>query len=184
MKELKKIYSNNENTILENKKAVQQLKTKMEFYQQIVEKYENKNQEMRMITAEVERLQIEAKQEATLIIATRMKEIINDDQEKTKEEITQEYNFYFKIKGFTELERKLKEIVKLNKNLAEENNKLKFQLDKLKQKHRDRFEKEKKKIKVIHREMIDLLKAVNTSEKNLIDFYFYIHNKKRKKQIK
>jgi len=115
-------------------------------YKNIVEKYQEKNIEMNTISEEIIKLKFEAKQEATLIITTRLKELI-ENQDEPKNNIAQEYNLYLKVTGFTELEKKLKDIITLNRNLTMENGKLQYQLEKLSQKYKLEFKEKKNKIK-------------------------------------
>jgi len=94
------------NTFEKNNQTILNLTTKMVNYKNIVEKYEEKNIEMNTISEEIIKLKFEAKQEATLIITTRLKELI-ENQDEPKNNIAQEYNLYLKVTGFTELEKKI-----------------------------------------------------------------------------
>jgi len=127
---------------------------------------------------EIIKLKEEAKQEATLFMINRSREII--ELEGESKSFIGEYSFYMHIRGFTELEEKLKTIIDTNKTLIYENNLLNQNLNNLKIKYKELMSTKKDDIKKLQIEMISLLYEKNKDEKSMTDFYQYVFYKRRK----
>jgi len=133
------------------------------------------------LSEEAEKLKEEAKQETTLLINSRIRQLTKEEESDLNFPISSEYNVFLKIKGFQELDKKLQEIIQLNQILSLQNGKLKIQLNELTIKYKMLFSEKKDQIKKISKEIKMLLQDEREDGKNLIDLYMYVSKKKKKK---
>jgi len=95
--------------------------------------------------------------------------------------INSEYDVFLKVKGFQELDSKLKEIIKLNQELITENGIIKIQLDKLTTKYKELLDQKKDHLKKLKKESKELLQNERTDGKKPYRFiHVYFFKKKEK----
>jgi len=129
------------------KNKITLFESKIEKYEEITKKLEKHNKTITELSEETEQLKQEAKQETTLLINSRIRQLTKEEENNLNFPISSEYNVFLKIKGFEELDKKLQEIIQLNQTLSIENGKLKIQLNDLTIKYKNLFSEKKDQIK-------------------------------------
>jgi len=116
-------------------------------YEEATLKLENQNTTINILQKEVQKLKEEAKQETTLLINSRIRQLTTEEEKNVDISFQNEYNVFLKIKGVEELDKKLKEIITLNQKYAIENGKLKIQFEDILYKYKSLIDDKKEKIK-------------------------------------
>jgi len=78
----------------------------MEKYEEVTKKLEKYDKTITELSEETEKLKQEAKQETTLLINSRIRQLTKEEENTLNFPITSEYNVFLKIKGFEELDKK------------------------------------------------------------------------------
>jgi len=167
---------------LENQEKLIKLDKEIIKYEKIVHAYEELKRHYHNQTLEITNLKENATREAVLLISSKVKEIIVEPENPVQLET--EYKLFLKAQGFEDIEQQLKEIVLENKDKQHENQKLKYQLEKLTQKYKELYKGKTKDLKNMREELNYILEEKNKRGKSLIDYFFLYKRKEKKKQIK
>jgi len=133
-------------TFEKNKQAIVFMESKVRDYEEINNlnrKFKNKIMEL---STENSRLKEEATQEAVLLLHHKFTELEDIEDTIDKKYVKDEYNLLLHVKGFTELEQKLKVIISLNRKLLKENAQLKIGMEKIKEKYKDIYKEKEEKV--------------------------------------
>jgi len=149
-KEKKKMMKfENEDKKKEMISTISKYEKKLSDYTDIIKKMGKHEKSLEELEKETAHLKEEAKKEATLLIISRIRQLTKSEEVTMEANINSEYNVFLKIKGFQELDSKLKEIIKLNQELITENGIVKIQLDKLTIKYKELLDQKKDHLKKI-----------------------------------
>jgi len=110
-------------------------------------------------------LKLKTAQTATLLISSRINTFEAGDFDSTEKIYSSEYNFYLDIQGFKDYEQKLKNIIKLNRELTHDNSVLKLKFEELLSKYKILMKEEKTNYTKIKQEFQDILYNLDKDKK-------------------
>jgi len=149
-REAKKIMKfENEDKKKEMINTISKYEKKLSDYTDTIKKMGKHEKNLEELEKETEYLKEEAKKEATLLIISRIRQLTKSEEVSMETNINSEYDVFLKVKGFQELDSKLKEIIKLNQELITENGIIKIQLDKLTTKNKELLDQKKRSFEEI-----------------------------------
>jgi len=99
------------------KDQINTLTFKITKYEEATLKLENQNTTINVLQMEIQKLKEEAKQETTLLINSRIRQLTTEEEKNVDISFQNEYNVFLKIKGVEELDKKIKR----NNNLKPKN---------------------------------------------------------------